>query len=203
MIEVTPAGDAAADNGHSEHRQLETERERLTRLIAGLECEGLDLESEFDSIGELAPVSQHQADLASETFERERDLSLLGEFRAELNEVERALARLADGSYGLCAHCRAPIGDERLTAVPATRYCRTCQARHERLDTLESEAAYATEGIVGDLAEFLPSDDELESSAEAERAAEEQAVAEPRAAAGVTDPRAVSAKHGELLRRAV
>jgi len=177
MIEVTATGHAAGDDGHGEQRQLEEERGRLARLIAGLEGEGLDLESEFDSIGELAPVSQHQADLASETFERERDLSLLSEFRAELSEVERALARLTDGSYGLCADCRAPIGTERLAVVPATRYCRRCQARHERLDTLDSEAAYATEGIIGDLAEFLPSDDELDSPADAERAAEEQAVA--------------------------
>lgn len=42
---------------------------------------------------------------------------------AELDDVERALQRLDDGSYGRCERCRAPIDDERLAAQPASRLC--------------------------------------------------------------------------------
>jgi RNA polymerase-binding transcription factor DksA len=48
----------------------------------------------------LADASQHQADMASETFERERDLTLLGEFRDGRREGDEALARLAAGEFG-------------------------------------------------------------------------------------------------------
>jgi RNA polymerase-binding transcription factor DksA len=122
----------------------------------------LDRESEADSIGEIAPSSQHEADVGSETFERERDLSLLIEFRNELSEIEPALARLTQGSYGVCAGCYEPIDRDRLEAVPATRYCKACQDRYELGGALAAEPVTAGAGIVIDAAEFLPDDDELE-----------------------------------------
>jgi RNA polymerase-binding transcription factor DksA len=149
----------------SSRSRLEAERDRLARLIAKLEDEGLDLESEADGLGELAPVSQHSADIGSETFERERDLSLLAEFRAELIEVEQAMLRIADGTYGVCAGCRAAISSDRLVVVPATRYCKFCQDRHELRDLLATGSAFVAGGVVGDPAEFLPGDDDLEPSA--------------------------------------
>jgi len=145
--------------------RLEAERDRLSRLIAELESEGLDLESEADGLGELALVSQHSADVGSETFERERDLSLLEEFRAELTEVEQAIRRIADATYGVCAGCLAAISADRLAAVPATRYCKPCQDRYELHGLLATGSAFVAGGIVGDPAEFLPGDDELEASA--------------------------------------
>jgi len=54
------------------------------------------------------------------------DLRLLERAEAELEDVDRALARLEDGSYGICEACGGPIGDERLARVPVTRRC----ARH-------------------------------------------------------------------------
>jgi RNA polymerase-binding transcription factor DksA len=162
----------------SSRSRLEAERVRLTRLIAGLEDEGLDLEPESDSLGAIAPVSQHPADVGSETFERERDLSLLGEFRAELGEVEQAKLRIADESYGVCAGCHTAISPARLAVVPATRYCKACQDRYELRGLLATESAFVAGGIVGDPAEFLPGDDDLEASlSEVANGAEEDAVA--------------------------
>ena len=48
---------------------------------------------------------------------------LAARLRTELDEVERALAKLDDGSYGQCEICSAPIAPDRLEAMPATRFC--------------------------------------------------------------------------------
>lgn len=58
-----------------------------------------------------------------DTFERERELALLDRVAADLADVDRALGRLSEGSYGRCEACGAPIGDARLAALPAARSC--------------------------------------------------------------------------------
>lgn len=102
---------------------LDAERSRLERLRAGFDGEHLHDESSDDSTGELSHLDQHAADAGSETFEREKDFSILEQVEAELADVERALRRLDEGSYGTCEACGASIGDERLAAQPAARFC--------------------------------------------------------------------------------
>jgi RNA polymerase-binding transcription factor DksA len=117
----------------AEARQhLAEERERLLALRASFAAEHLDDEREDASIGELSGHDQHQADVGTETFEREKDLSILEQIEAELADVEHALERLDAGTYGLCEACGGPIGDERLRAMPAARFCVTDQAAAER-----------------------------------------------------------------------
>ena len=71
------------------------------------------------------------ADVASETFEREKDFSILEQVEAELADVERALRRIDDGSYGKCEACGSEIGDDRLEAMPAARFCIIHQTQAE------------------------------------------------------------------------
>lgn len=85
--------------------------------------EDIDKETEREGLSELSGVDQHQADLGTETFNRERDLSILESVEAELSDIERALQRLDEGTYGKCEACGKPIGEERLAAMPATRFC--------------------------------------------------------------------------------
>ena len=87
--------------------------------------------SEQASLGELSNLDQHQADIGTETFDRERDLSLLEQVEAELADIEHALERLEEGTYGTCEACGKPIGDERLEAVPAARFCLADQDKAE------------------------------------------------------------------------
>ena len=79
--------------------------------------------TERDSAGDLSANERHPAEEATETLERERDVSILQRLENEMNEVQAALDRLEEGTYGRCEICGRPIGDERLEAVPATRYC--------------------------------------------------------------------------------
>jgi DnaK suppressor protein len=88
-------------------------------------------ESQKDAMEELSSYDQHQADVATETFDREKDLTILDNIEGELADVEHALQRLDDGTYGTCEACGQPIDDARLEAMPATRFCVADQARAE------------------------------------------------------------------------
>jgi RNA polymerase-binding transcription factor DksA len=100
--------------------RLEQERDRVSNLIAELRQEGLGEEESAQS-GELTHYDQHPADQASETFEREKDLSILERLEDELAEIEAALQRVDDGTYGVDEVTGEPIDPERLDALPAAR----------------------------------------------------------------------------------
>jgi RNA polymerase-binding transcription factor DksA len=114
-------------------QRLEAERERLTQVRSDFDAEHLSDESEDESISELSGgIDQHQADVGTETFEREKDLSILEQIEAELGDVEHALRRIDDGTYGTCEFDGKPIPEERLEALPAARFCVEHQAEAER-----------------------------------------------------------------------
>ena len=119
--------------------RLTEERARLEGLRDDFVTQGLTAESEEDSLSELSSVDQHQADVGTETFHREADLSILERVEAELDEVEHALRRLDDGTYGTCEACGKPIGEARLEAQPAARFCLEDQALAEREARLTGE----------------------------------------------------------------
>ena len=113
-------------------RRLAEERERLDGVRSTFDDEHLGEQTEAESTGELSSYDQHQADMGTETFEREKDLSILEQVEAELADVEHALRRLDEGTYGTCEIDGKPIPDERLEAVPAARLCLEHQAEAER-----------------------------------------------------------------------
>jgi DnaK suppressor protein len=117
MRRMTSADDAGA------RQRLADEKERLRALRVVLENEHLHDEPEEDSSAELSHADQHPADAASDAFEREKEFSILEQVEAELIEVDRALARLDEGTYGRCDACGGEIPDERLESVPAARFC--------------------------------------------------------------------------------
>jgi RNA polymerase-binding transcription factor DksA len=110
--------------------RLEEERARLEEVRTSFD--GLHDESEEESLGELSSQDQHQADIGTETFDRERDLSILEQVEAELADISHALRRIDEGTYGTCEACGKPIGDDRLEALPAARFCIQDQAVAER-----------------------------------------------------------------------
>jgi RNA polymerase-binding transcription factor DksA len=105
-------------------------RDRLTRLRDEFQAtvdairERL-AQPEREASGDVAIVDQHPADVATETAERELDVSREAMFEARLGQIADALGRLRDGTYGSCADCGQPIPDERLALVPDTPYCVT------------------------------------------------------------------------------
>lgn len=111
--------------------RLTEERDRLQQIRSGFDAEHLHDESEDESTSELSHLAQHSADIGTETFEREKDFSILEQVEAELADVDRALRRLDDGTYGTCEACGQPIGDDRLEAMPAARFCMSHQSDAE------------------------------------------------------------------------
>lgn len=122
-------------------QRLADERARLDGVRSTFDDEGLTSESESESLGELSSYDQHQADVGTETFEREKDLSILEQVEAELADVEHALRRLDDGTYGTCEVCGKAIPDDRLEAMPAARLCLEHQAEAEREVRFSGERA--------------------------------------------------------------
>lgn len=61
------------------------------------------------------------------------DVAMVIRESRELQDIEAALARIADGSYGICADCGEEIGRERLKAYPAAVRCLACQEKSEHL----------------------------------------------------------------------
>jgi RNA polymerase-binding transcription factor DksA len=112
-------------------QRLAEERDRLEAVRSGFDAEHLHDESEDESMSELSHIAQHEADVATETFEREKDFSILEQVEAELADVQRALQRIDDGRYGKCEACGAEIGEDRLEAMPAARFCITHQSQAE------------------------------------------------------------------------
>lgn len=112
-------------------RLLEAERERLTALRDGHTGQHLE-ESLADSPSELTAFGQHPGDVASETAEREKDLSVREHVEAQLREVDAAFQRLDEGRYGVCEATGEPIPDERLEAEPTARYTVGYQSRVDR-----------------------------------------------------------------------
>ena len=121
-------------------QRLADERARLDGVKSTFDDDGL-VQTETESVGELSSYDQHQADMGTETFEREKDLSILEQVEAELADVEHALRRLDDGTYGTCEVCGKAIPDERLEAMPAARFCLQHQAEAEREVRFSGERA--------------------------------------------------------------
>jgi len=102
-------------------RELLEEQAKLMEQLARLEA------AEYESIG----YSNHMADDATEAFEQAVGVALQRKIEATLEEVERALAKFENGTYGLCEACGARIDRARLEVLPHAVYCLDCQARQE------------------------------------------------------------------------
>jgi RNA polymerase-binding transcription factor DksA len=106
---------------------LEADVVRLQREISVAELDLVDL---MRDAGEGA--GDDQADAGTATFEREQEISLANNAREVFEQSARALARLIDGTYGVCESCGAPIGKNRLLAFPRATLCMTCKSKQER-----------------------------------------------------------------------
>ncbi len=102
---------------------LEEERRRIADAIAYLHEENpRNIE---DELGELAGrgSDNHLGDMATVTFDRELDEGLEQGAQQTLTQIDRALAKLDDGTFGTCERCGKPIGDARLHARPWATLC--------------------------------------------------------------------------------
>jgi RNA polymerase-binding transcription factor DksA len=114
------AGQAAYDGARA---RLLADRERTADHLAALtrDHDGIVAASESSNADD-----EHDPEGATIAFEREQIAALLGQARSSLEELDRALARVEDGSYGTCQVCGQAIAPERLEARPAATTCIAC-----------------------------------------------------------------------------
>ena len=72
-----------------------------------------------------------ESDQASAILERDMEILFKGRERIRLKQLQNALNRIEDGSFGICEACGSPIPERRLELSPVTPYCVTCQNRAE------------------------------------------------------------------------
>ena len=108
--------------------RLEEERARLTNAVQFLERENPG--SLEDELGEVAAGNDnHLGDLATATYDRELDEGLEEGAQQTLGDIEVALRKMDDGTYGTCEVCGKQIAPERLAAIPWARFCIDDQRR--------------------------------------------------------------------------
>lgn len=113
---------------------------QLARFEGRLRAERADAEerlAEFDGVmsevrtarSDASADDEHDPEGPTMTQEWSQRTAVLADVRAELADVERALARIADGSYGVCANCGKRITVARLDARPTATLCIDCARR--------------------------------------------------------------------------
>ena len=106
------------------------ERQALLKQYHDLEEGNLNT-SQSELSGEVG-FDEEYADSGTQTFERERDLSLSNNVKDLLEKVEAALHKIEQGTYGICDACKRPIPEERLKALPYATLCVECKQKEEK-----------------------------------------------------------------------
>lgn len=110
-------------NLESAREKLKQQRRKIENLREQYREEADLDESQQDSTGALSSHDQHAADQGSETFEREKEVSIQEQLEGQLREIDAALERVDEGTYGRCEVGGEEIDEERLGLLPSTRYC--------------------------------------------------------------------------------
>ena len=123
------AGMSKVDTGQFRERLLE-ERKRVLDAIDNIHAENPG--SIGEETEELTFQDNHLGDVATATFDREMASSLEENSTHVLAEIDGALARIEEGTYGTCTRCGKPIGEERLEALAWARLCIDDKRKQER-----------------------------------------------------------------------
>jgi RNA polymerase-binding protein DksA len=106
--------------------RLTADRAATAKRLAGL---GRDFGDLVESTSQANTDDEHDPEGATIAFERQHVAAMISQARDRLGEIDAALARLHEGTYGVCERCGQPVGDERLAARPAATTCIRCASR--------------------------------------------------------------------------
>jgi len=108
---------------------------------------GMDVEMGRDSVGELSIYDNHPGDMGTELYERQKDIALNEHAETELEEINKALHAIEEGTYGICSVCGGDIAYERLLATPVADRC----IEHATEDTFHTNRPVEEQVISSDL----------------------------------------------------
>ncbi len=122
---TTPARRAASN------ARIETIRAALSERLVELAAERTEALADLELSGGI-DAGDDVADLGTKAFAREQEFALVNAIQARIDQVERAMQRLAEGRYGWCEGCSGEIPVARITAFPSATLCIACKQLEER-----------------------------------------------------------------------
>ncbi|MFA5795323.1 MAG: TraR/DksA family transcriptional regulator [Candidatus Brocadiia bacterium] len=87
--------------------------------------------SRIDASGDLSNLPLHAADQGTDTFEQDFTIGLMENEGEEIKQIEEALNRIEEKTYGMCESCNKPVPEARLRVVPFAKFCIKCQSKNE------------------------------------------------------------------------
>ncbi len=104
-------------------------KEEIVQAVKNIEKDAL--KSQRDASGDLSGYTLHMADIATDSYDREFSLGLATNAQQILYEIDEALKRIQEKSFGNCVSCSKAINRRRLTAIPYASLCIECQSKEE------------------------------------------------------------------------
>jgi YteA family regulatory protein len=104
--------------------QLDARKAEIEQHLQENNHFGLEQSFGHDSTGELSSYDNHPGDEGTELYEREKDIALNEHVEEELSDINRALAAIEKGTYGVCEVCGTDIPEERLEVLPTATTCK-------------------------------------------------------------------------------
>jgi DnaK suppressor protein len=116
------------------HAMKKDQLRRYQQILLKKKSELMSNVSEEEREGREAVTVEAKdfADMATEAYGQELNFTISDAGRKNLRDIEDALIRIRDGSYGVCERCGKAIDEPRLEILPHTRYCINCQEVVER-----------------------------------------------------------------------
>jgi DnaK suppressor protein len=129
-----PESEVIILNKFSREKEIDPQKiaERLNKMKEEILSKMRARKAEWREAGSISPEPGDELDIASTEREREFDTILSSIDKGRLIDIEDALKKLKEGTYGICEECKAKIPRERLEMVPFARLCRECQERKDR-----------------------------------------------------------------------
>lgn len=104
------------------------EKNRIRETIEGMKDHGLSC-SQREETDELSVVDNHPGDMGTEMFDKERRYALLDNEKSILRQIDEAINRIEEGSYGRCELCGKEIQEERIKFMPYVLTCMDCECK--------------------------------------------------------------------------
>ncbi len=119
-------------------QKLEQQLEVLQKNIINLR-ENVFQRSRMDDSGDITNIPTHIADISNDVVYHDITLGLMRNEVQVLQEIQDALVRIKEKTFGICEQCQKPIMKKRLEYVPYTRLCINCKSEQERRQRRDSK----------------------------------------------------------------
>lgn len=123
-----------SDNSRRYEQRLMVEKEKLKNTLNNMDEHGLAM-SQREEVDELSMYDNHPADMGTEMFDKERRYALVDNEEHILSQIDNALERIREGTYGKCEMCGKEIENERLDFIPYATTCVECENKRPDYNT--------------------------------------------------------------------